>query len=355
MYPRPLAAVALAAAVLACTPKPSKLVGQPVSGARDWITSGQRDHPLVGRIWDVRGARFVDEDALVAAIGGADFVMLGEVHDNPDHHLLQARLVRAMGAAGRRPALAFEMLDLEDQAQVDASLAAAPRDADALGRAVRWDESGWYRFETYRPIFVEALAAGMPVVAANLPSVAAKEAVTKGPEALPETTRAILAEEEPLPPAVVASLRSEMRASHCDVPLPEPFLDRLALAQRARDAHMASRLLEAGSGGAVLVAGDGHARRDRGVPMTLARRAPERSVVSVGILEVSKARASPAEYGADYGGDALPFDFAVFTPIAEREDPCEALRGHDWKVKKMPADHPPAPGEEGDGAAPAKP
>jgi uncharacterized iron-regulated protein len=344
MRPRPLAALA-AAAALACTPRPAKLVEQPVA-KRHWMSSGERDHPLVGKIWDVRAARLVDEDALVSAVTGADFVMLGENHDNADHHLLQARLVRAVGKAGRRPALALEMLDLEDQPAVDASLAAAPRDADALGRAVDWNHSGWYGFDLYRPIFVEGLAAGMPVLAANLPSVAAKDAVMKGPEALPEATRALLAEEEPLPPAVVASLRKEMLASHCDAPLPEPFLDKLALAQRARDAFMASRLLEAGAAGAILVTGNGHARRDRGVPATLARKAPGRGVVSVGIFEVTKGRTAPGDYAAEFATETLPFDYVVFTPAAKREDPCEALAGHDWKVKRTPAEEGAAPAAE---------
>jgi uncharacterized iron-regulated protein len=347
MAPRPLlplAAALCASASLACAPKPAKLVAQPVAASRHWISTGQRDHPLVGKIWDVGAGRFTDEAALVAALAGADFATLGEMHDNPDHHLLQARLVRALGQAGRRPALAFEMLEPDDQPRVDASLAAAPRDADALGRAVAWDESGWYEFAMYRPIFVEGLAAGMPVLAANLPAVAAKDAVMKGPEALPEATRALLAEQEPLEPDVVASLRKEMRAAHCDAPLPEPYLDRQALAQRARDAHMASRLLEAGSAGAVLVTGNGHARRDRGVPMTLARRAPGRRMVSVGIFEVSKGKLAPGDYAREFGGETLPFDFVVFTPVTPREDPCEELRGHDWKVKKLPADHPPTDG-----------
>jgi len=349
-----LLAAVLASAAIACTPKPAKLVAQPLSASRDWMSGKHRDHPLAGRIWDQRAQALVDEEALVTALAAADFVMLGEMHDNPDHHVIQARLVRALGERGKRPGLAFEMLDQEDQAQVDAALARKPRDADALGKAVAWDQSGWYGFAMYRPIFVEGLAAGMPVLAANLPSLAAKDAVMKGPEALPERVRTLLAAEEPLAPATLAALRTEMKASHCDAPLPETFLDRLALAQRARDAHMAQRLLEAGAGGAILVTGNGHARRDRGVPMTLARVAPERKVVSVGIFEVTRGRLAPADYAAEFGTGPLPFDYVVFTPIAEREDPCDALRGHEWKVKKTPAadatPHDPAPAGASPGA-----
>ena len=42
-----------------------------------------------------------------------DFVLLGEKHDNPDHHRLQAWMIDALVARGRRPAIAMEMLDAE--------------------------------------------------------------------------------------------------------------------------------------------------------------------------------------------------------------------------------------------------
>jgi hypothetical protein len=48
-------------------------------------------------------------------------------------------------------------------------------------------------------------------------------------------------------------------------------------------------------------------------------------VVSVGHLEVKADRPHPDDYAADTGG-SLPFDFAVFTPAAGREDPCLELR-----------------------------
>ena len=62
-----------------------------------WRAPLEREHPLTGRIWDVRAARFVDSDALTRRLAGARYVLLGEKHDNPDHHQIQAALVRAMG------------------------------------------------------------------------------------------------------------------------------------------------------------------------------------------------------------------------------------------------------------------
>ncbi len=328
MSSRALLAVALAAvAGFSCHRRiDPALVRAPISPARTWISALHRDHPLVGRIFDVKAARFVDEPTLVAALAAAPFVLLGETHDNPDHHVLQARLVRAVTAAGRRPALVFEMLKDDQQAKVDASTARAPRDPDALARAVDWKHGGWPDFGMYRPVFAAGLEAGLPIVAASLPRSAVRGVVERGADALDPALRARLARDEPLAPAVVESLRDEMRESHCGE-LPESMLDPLVLAQRARDAALSARMVASGEArGAILVAGKGHVRSDRGVPAYLAKDAPGKIAVAVAFLEADPEWREPADYAKDWGEGALPFDYAVFTPAAEREDPCEKLR-----------------------------
>jgi uncharacterized iron-regulated protein len=292
-----------------------------------WASPLLLDHPLAGRIWNVKEGRFVDEAELRRALADAHFVVLGERHDQPDHHQLQARLVRALSGADRKPALAFEMLDVEQQAAVDASLAQAPKDADALAEAVRWRESGWPDFLLYRPVFTAGLEAGLPIVAANLPRTQVRELVKRGPEALPEDLRQRLALDTPLPEDVAGAMREEQDRAHCGH-LPKELLGPMAEAQRARDAHLADRLLSAGGGsGGVLITGNGHARTDRGVPVHLARRAPERRVLAVGLLEVSEEATTPGDYGASYSTSTLPFDFVWFTPAQPQEDPCAPLRG----------------------------
>jgi len=283
-----------------------------------------RGHPLVGRVLDVRGRRWVDQATLDAALAHADVAVLGEVHDNPDAHLLQAREVRAVVAAGRAPALAFEMLATPLQEQLDAALAGGGATPDAVAAAVDWAKGGWPPFPFYRPIFEAGLSAGLPLVAANLSRAAARELMKRGPEALPQDVRAWLARAPEPTAAELAALRDEMARDHCGE-LPEELLRPLVLAQQARDATLALRTAGAAAGrGAILVAGDGHARRDRGVPAWLAREAPALRVVAVAHLEVEPDQPHPDDYAAAYGG-ALPFDFVIFTPMAEREDPCEKL------------------------------
>lgn len=324
-----LAALA-ALTLLACSSRiDPRLVAQPIGAAdRTWLSPLHRDHPLVGRIWDPRAAVFVDEASLEAALASAHFVLLGETHDNADHHVLQARLVRAVLATGRRPALAFEMLTTDRQAAVDAAIARAPRDPDALAKAVGWEESRWPDFALYRPIFAAGLEAGLPVVAANLPRSMVRGVVKVGVEALDGPLRERLARDEPLPDALLEAMREEMRESHCNE-LPETLIDPLVLAQRARDARMAERLVRFGEPhGAILVAGKGHVRTDRGVPALLAEDAPGRRAVAVAFVEVVPEVLEPSGHEEWGGGAPIPFDLVVFTPRAERDDPCAALRNH---------------------------
>src|SRR5512133_3700789 len=113
--PRRALPTALAALAAAAAPWGAQLVKEPRAPGRSWESKLHRDHPLAGKIWDVRASRFVDEASLVSALAGARTVLLGEVHDNPDHHVLQARLLRALAGAGRTPKVAFEMLSVEQQ------------------------------------------------------------------------------------------------------------------------------------------------------------------------------------------------------------------------------------------------
>ncbi|NOJ80513.1 ChaN family lipoprotein [Myxococcus xanthus] len=290
-----------------------------------WTSPLHREHPLTGRIWDVKAARFVDAEALRGALTQARFVVLGERHDQPDHHQLQAWLVQALATGDKKPALAFEMLDVGQQPAVDASLAQAPRDADALALAVNWAGSGWPDWALYRPVFAAGLEAGLPIVAANLPRSQVRDLVMRGPEALAPGLRQRLSLDTPLPEPVEQAMRQEQDEAHCGH-LPKEMLGPMVQAQRARDAHLADRLSNADTGqGGVLITGNGHARTDRGVPAQLAARAHGKDVRAVGLLEVDPKLREPADYAASFGAQSLPFDYVWFTPAMPMEDPCAAL------------------------------
>lgn len=295
-----------------------------------WRSEYGRNHRLAGRVWDVAAATFIEPEVLFGRLAGADFILLGEKHDNPDHHRLQALVLRRLIAAGRRPALGFEMLSVDD----DAAIAAAPSDAAGFGRALRWQERGWPDWSMYQPIAEAALAAKLRIVGANIPLDAARKLAKLGIAALEPSAARRLGVDQPLPSAAQAAMTDVIRSSHCGFGSDEG-LKGMVLAQRARDAQMALSLIDAGGNqGAVLIAGAGHVRKDYGVPAELVARRPNSEVKSVAFVEVADPLTAPADYAPSFAEGKLPYDYVWFTPRSDDDDPCERFKSQLERFRK---------------------
>ncbi|HXK20363.1 MAG TPA: ChaN family lipoprotein [Polyangiaceae bacterium] len=300
----------------------------PVGAAADvrpveaWLTTLDRDSVLVGKIWDVKAGAFVEPRAMLEHLAKARFILLGERHDNPDHHRLQGRVLGELVKAGRRPALVLEMLEVEQQPLVEQYSARGDASAAGFGAALSWEKTSWPPFKEYQPIFEAAFAAKLPIFAGNVAQADAKALVRQGTSALSAERVKELRLEPAFPAPLEATLVDELRASHCGQ-LPENLLGPMALAQHARDAQMAKVLADAGAqNGAVLISGGGHARLDRGVPYYLAFDAPGARVMSVSLREVRHGDVDPTSYAGEEG----PFDYVWFTPRGSDEDPCAAFK-----------------------------
>lgn len=251
----------------------------------------------------------------------ADVFILGEIHDNPGHHRRQAGLIAQIAPS----AAVFEMLT---PAQA-ATITAAGR-ADPL--ALDWANSGWPAFSLYAPVF--AATEGLPHYGAMLPRPMVRRAFSEPPEALlaeirqgsganagsgpaPDFGLAVA-----LPEAEQAAREAEQMAAHCGA-LPPGILPGFVAAQRLRDAALAGevlRALEETGGPVVLITGNGHARRDWGVPALLARAAPGVEVASLGQFEGE----TPEDGAQD--GEAARYDAIALSPATPRKDPCQAFR-----------------------------
>ncbi|SDU00674.1 ChaN family lipoprotein [Stappia sp. ES.058] len=287
------------------------------------------DHPLAGKVWSRADGDFVSAEAVERAVRDARYVLLGEIHDNPDHHALQAYLLGAAAADGRRPAVVLEMVPRDRQERIEAHLAATPADAAGFGAAVGWSELGWPDYAIYRPILETALAAGLPIVAGDAPRAERRVLAREGLESLGARRIAGLALENPLGAAEDARLLDTLFDGHCGL-MPRAALAPLVAVQRLRDATLVDAMIAAdaaGADGAVLIAGAGHVRKDFGVPRYLAWRDAAAPVVAVGFVEVRADATQPQDYAAvGDDGEAL-YDYVWFTPGrgAARGDPCAKL------------------------------
>jgi uncharacterized iron-regulated protein len=292
----PLATILILLAAVAC----ATAVEQP----------GRDERALAGRIWDTRAQRFVDGDTVLGAARAAHIVLLGETHDNAEHHALQLRVLEAMVRAGRRPALVMEQLDREHQAALDAERARPGRTLDSVLDAARFDRRGW-KAEGYRDLVAFALEHGLPIVAANI-SRADARAIVRAP------ARAGL---PPVDARVEEELARDIERGHCGERIEPALMAGMVAAQRARDAALAQALAAAAKTGvAVLIAGLGHVRADRGVPGYLSTRP-----LIIGFVEVDGGKDAPDQLDAVFATPAS-YDFAWFTEPAERADPCAGFR-----------------------------
>jgi len=295
---------------------------------RDWASPIGQGDPLAGKLYDTSTRAVVAPTVLLRRASGADFVLLGEKHDNPDHHRLQAWLLTTLVREGKRRAVVMEMLTEAQEQALNAKRALDPKDVNGFAEAVDWEGGGWPRYSLYRPIFEVAAQFDLPIYGGEIADEDLARLRVRGLVGLPAELRARLALEPPLPPEVTASLADEIRAGHCGMASDEMVTAMLDV-QRVRDASLADALLRANERmPAVLIAGAGHVRRDAGVPVYLERRAPEKRALAVAFLEVGGFEVPPlAELAPQY-------DFVWYTPRADDLDPCERFKEQLEKMKK---------------------
>lgn len=263
--------------------------------------------PLVGRILRA-GQQFISPQQVVRACGRAALCMLGEQHDHPDHHAVQAWIVQVLAQHGQLAALALEMVDAG--ARFD-----GPRNApEAVVRArLHWNNVGW-PWTLYAAQVMAAVRAGVPVAGVNLPQAGMRPAMQQAHW------------DGSVPPAVRQRILDDVAEGHCGL-LPKSELPAMARIQFARDDSMAAQSLALTRPGktVVLLTGSFHANRTLGIALHLAAHAAQtppgvpRPARVFSLLLQGLAPGTPAE---------LPqgFDAVWFTPGTPPVDHCAELR-----------------------------
>lgn len=256
-----------------------------------------------------------DAQSLAQAMARRPVVLLGEVHDNAAQHAVRAAALRRLLAGGARPALAFEQFDRERQADIDRARREVPPAGRTLAEHVieqARPARGW-DWGLYRPFVELALQYDLPIVAANLSRADAMRVASGGFGAVFDQATRERFGLDALPPPLLAAHEKAVDDGHCNR-MPAEALPPMAKAQIARDLALAEAIRPYLARGAVLLTGNGHARRDIGVPFFLSE-AERAQAVSIGLLERDK----PEE---DW---AQRFDVAFATPVQAREDPCATI------------------------------
>src|SRR5262245_50207719 len=183
----------------------------------------------------------------VAQLSGSTLALLGEVHDNPEHHRLRAAALRQAFDGGWRPAIVMEQFDLDRQSDIDRARGERPGDAayliaQASGRGWRWSD--------YQAFVELALQYQLPLLAGNLPRTTTSRLARDDYASVLGATQLRDWRLADAPDAAwQAAQEREIDLGHCGA-LPQRMWAALARGQFARDAAMAHLLSQHASSGA---------------------------------------------------------------------------------------------------------
>lgn len=238
---------------------------------------------------------------LIERLLPTSLLLVGEQHDAPEHQALQRALVMDLAARRQLAAVVMEMLERGQQ-----TTGLAPdADEQLVRRTLQWTDeqaAGW-PWATYGPVVMAAVRAGVPVVGGNLPRAEMRTAM--GQATLDQL----------LPAPALAEQQQNIREGHCGL-LPDSQIAPMTRIQIARDksmAEVATGALQVGRT-VLLVAGNGHVRRDLGVPRYLPAGLGHR---------VLMAQAGPAQGASEVAAQA---DSVWASPPRPPVDHCAEMR-----------------------------
>ncbi|RRV26172.1 iron(III) ABC transporter [Pseudomonas sp. o96-267] len=262
-----------------------------------------REHTDLGRIVDLASGQTISPEQLLSRLAPAQRALVGEQHDNPDHHAVQLWLSRELSRRRPQGSVLMEMLNPDQQSRVDQAQAAARTgqvSADPFD-ALAW-QPGW-DWSLYGPLVQHQLRQPYPLLAANLDRAEIMQIYRQRPTLQGERSSA---------GEVQARLLADIRESHCDL-LPDSQLPAMLAVQQQRDRRMAEALLAAPQP-SLLLAGAFHVRKDLGVPLHLDDLDAQTGNVVLILAEVGRAV------------DASMADYVWFTAAQPAQDHCAKLR-----------------------------
>ncbi len=203
-------------------------------------------------------------DALLDELAKREVVLLGESHEEADHHRWQLHTLAALHS--RRPdmVIGFEMFPRRMQPVLDRWVAGTLTPAQLLAEA-KWDEIWNVPAELYLPLFEFARLHRVPMVALNVDRKMIQGVAANGWDALPAAER----EGVSRPAAAPKAYLDELERVYRDHGERTPFKNFVE-AQQTWDRAMAEALArQPRTRLAVGVMGAGHLRHGYGVPLQL--------------------------------------------------------------------------------------
>lgn len=271
------------------------------------------NHPLKGKIISMTTGQPLSYTQLLEQLQSHRFILLGEKHDNPEHHLRELQLLEGL-QTGPNTRLVLEMLD-ESQAESIAQLSENSSKTE-IQTQLHWNHRSW-PWQDYGPLIKAALKNHNQLTAGNLSKAEILQIYQGEP-----TDKPRLAPNK-IPEAIRATIQQQIYESHCQA-MPLTQMGPMTQIQISRDASMAYALSDnlGDRMQAILIAGSFHVRKDTGVPLHLQQWSTE-AVASILLIETETNNNTIEAAIAPYAGMA---DYLWFTSKSTEKDYCASLQ-----------------------------
>jgi len=246
------------------------------------------------RVYDAQRKTFVDFEVMLADLTTADVVFVGEQHDDPNTHRLEAAILEGLKRRKVAVTVSLEMFERDVQPRLDAYLAGTVQEEEMLK-----DSRPWPRYATdYRSLVELARTQRWRVIAANVPRRIASAVAKDGRsviDRLPSDERAFVARDLECPLDDYFERFAESMGSH---PAPDKkpeeqraMTERYYWSQCAKDETMAESIAMAAQkrsapGPVVHYNGAFHSDFGLGTAERTRRRLPGRRTVIIAMLPV---------------------------------------------------------------------
>lgn len=312
-----------------------------------------RKDTLIGSIIDTKTSAAINFESLIKDISAFDVIYLSEKHDNPEHHNIQQRVIRALIEKGLRPTIGFEFFAMEDTPDllnfVDSGKVVHSKKLEKmiesdLRKKLGWDTQPDKMWQYYYDLLTLAKQETLQVAGIDLSNTLKKRITRKGINKISPIEKEQIFSTRLSDQAYKDYMFSIFKEVHCGMGL-ERMQARLYDTWVARNDKMAlsiSRLHQYSNGPVIIIIGGGHTEYGLGVINRVSAVDKTIRQVNLALREISVTPSTLPEYlmPLDLKGfkPVPPADYIFFTQRGSYADPCEEFRKSFQKMKKSSKD-----------------
>ncbi|MFN7016788.1 MAG: ChaN family lipoprotein [Fimbriimonadales bacterium] len=141
-----------------------------------------------GEIVDARRRRPVSMSEMIRLLEPTTFILIGEQHDNAQHHQFQAQVIEGLVQAGRSVIVGMEMFDRTKQYPLNLWTLNRLSEAEFIVQS-EWKTQWGFDFALYRPIFEVVYRYRLRLVGLNVPRSVVRQTARGGWQSVPEAER----------------------------------------------------------------------------------------------------------------------------------------------------------------------